>query len=76
MARDFHAERRDGWGRALRASEIIRILLADGWFEVKRSGSHIHYRHAIKRGLVIVPYDSGKDLGKLAHSIFKQAGLR
>jgi predicted RNA binding protein YcfA (HicA-like mRNA interferase family) len=60
----------------LRSSEIIRILIADGWFEVKRMGSHIHFRHSAKRGLVLVPYHSGKDLGKLAYSIFKQAGLR
>jgi len=30
----------------------------------------------MKPGLVIVPFHSGKDLGKLAYSILKQAGLR
>jgi predicted RNA binding protein YcfA (HicA-like mRNA interferase family) len=51
-------------------------LKTDGWYEVRQTGSHIHFRHAVKSGLVIVPFHSGKDLGKLAHAIFKQAGLR
>ncbi len=59
----------------MKSTEIIRILKADGWFEVKRSGSHIHFRHAVKTGLVIVPFH-GKDLNNLAYAIFKQAGLR
>ena len=60
----------------MRPNEIIRILVADGWFEAKRSGSHIHFRHEIKSGLVLVPFHAGKDLGKLAYVILKQAGLR
>ena len=52
------------------------MLQADGWFEVKRSGSHTHFRHAVKPGLVIVPFHAGKDLGKLTFAILKQAGLR
>ena len=55
---------------------MIRILMADGWSEVKRTGSHIHFRHEMKAGLVIVPFHTGKDLGRLAFAIFKQAGLR
>ncbi len=52
------------------------MLVDDGWFETKRAGSHIHFRHATKMGLVLVPFHSGKDLGKLAYTILKQAGLR
>jgi predicted RNA binding protein YcfA (HicA-like mRNA interferase family) len=59
----------------VRSSEILRILRADGWLEVKQTGSHTQLRHSFKPGLVIVPFH-GKDLGKLAYSILKQAGLR
>ncbi len=60
----------------MRPNELIRLLTADGWFETKRSGSHIHFRHAVKPGLVLVPFHAGKDLGKLTYTILKQAGLR
>ena len=59
----------------MKASEILRILYADGWFEVSQTGSHRKLRHPMKRGIVIVPFHS-KDLGRLAYSILKQAGLR
>lgn len=59
----------------MRSSEILRILHADVWFEVSQTGSHIQLHHPVKSGLVIVPFH-GKDLGKLAYSILRQAGLR
>jgi predicted RNA binding protein YcfA (HicA-like mRNA interferase family) len=44
---------------------------------VKRNASHIHFRHKIKSGLVIVPFHSGKDLAKgTEQAILKEAGLR
>ena len=52
------------------------MLTNDGWYEVKRAGSHIHFRHAVKSGLVIVPFHAGKELSKgVERSILKQAGL-
>jgi predicted RNA binding protein YcfA (HicA-like mRNA interferase family) len=56
--------------------EIIQLLKDDGWYEVRVTGSHHHYKHTEKTGIVTVPHPK-KQLGKgLANSIFKQANLR
>jgi predicted RNA binding protein YcfA (HicA-like mRNA interferase family) len=61
----------------MRPPELVRILEADGWFCAGQTGSHRHYRHPIKPGLVIVPMHAGKEIGKgLLHSILKKAGLK
>jgi predicted RNA binding protein YcfA (HicA-like mRNA interferase family) len=56
--------------------EIIRKLLADGWFEVAQTGSHKQFKHATKPGRVTVP-SPRKDvpIGTL-RSIEKQAGIK
>ena len=55
--------------------EVIRRLEADGWFKVGQEGSHIQFKHPVKRGRVTVPHPK-KDLpvGTLK-SICRQAGL-
>jgi len=61
----------------MKANELVRILEADGWYSTGQSGSHRHYRHAVKLGLLIVPMHMGKEIGKgLLHSILKKAGLK
>lgn len=61
----------------MKANEIVRILENDGWLSTGQSGSHRHFRHAEKPGLIVVPMHAGKELGKgLVHSILKQAGLK
>ncbi len=42
--------------KALSSREIIRQLKSDGWAEIRTSGSHHHFRHAVKPGLVTVPH--------------------
>jgi len=55
----------------------VRILEADGWYKTGQKGSHMHFRHSVKPGLLVVPIHSGKELGKgLLHSILKKAGLK
>ena len=55
---------------------VISALIADGWFEVARKGSHVQYKHNVKLRRVTVPHPK-KDipLGTL-RSIEKQSGLR
>jgi predicted RNA binding protein YcfA (HicA-like mRNA interferase family) len=61
----------------VKANDLVRILEDDGWYSTGQSGSHRHFRHAKKPGLIVVPMHAGKDLGKgLVHSILKQAGLK
>lgn len=61
----------------MKISEIIRLLERDGW-ELKRvSGSHRHYTHPAKPGLVTVAGRPSATLKpKTESSILKQAGLR
>jgi predicted RNA binding protein YcfA (HicA-like mRNA interferase family) len=61
----------------MRPQELARILEADGWYVTRHTGSHRHYRHPVKPGLLIVPMHAGKELGTgIAHDILKKAGLK
>ena len=54
---------------------ILAALLADGWREIRRRGSHVQLKHPTKSGLVTLPHPK-RDLpiGTL-RSIEKQAGI-
>ena len=61
----------------MKPQELVRILQADGWHSTGQEGSHRHFRHATKPGLIIVPMHAGKEIGKgLLYSILKKAGLK
>ena len=56
--------------------DIISRLEANGWYQVRTSGSHRHYKHSTKPGLVTVAGHPDQDLPpKTVASIFKQAQL-
>jgi len=60
-----------------KVKELVAMMVADGWRQVRQKGSHRQFRHDRKAGTVTV---AGKDSmevppGTLS-SIFKQAGLR
>ncbi|MEI9421284.1 type II toxin-antitoxin system HicA family toxin [Mesorhizobium sp. Cs1299R1N1] len=58
------------------SAEIIRLLEADGWFEVARKGSHAQFKHRDKPGRVTVPHPKRDiPIGTL-RSIEKQSGLK
>ncbi len=56
--------------------DIISALIADGWHEVARKGSHVQFKHDVKARRVTVPHPR-KDmpLGTL-RSIEKKAALK
>jgi predicted RNA binding protein YcfA (HicA-like mRNA interferase family) len=60
----------------MNSAEVVKPLHMDGWRLVRISGSHHHFRHAVKAGLVTIPHPR-RDLppGTL-NSILKQAGLK
>jgi predicted RNA binding protein YcfA (HicA-like mRNA interferase family) len=60
----------------MNSAEIVKLIQADAWRLVRISGSHHHFRHEAKGGLVTIPHPK-KDLppGTL-NSILKQAGLK
>jgi len=61
----------------MKVRDVVRMLQAAGWVEVRIRGSHRQFKHPIDRGRVTVP---GKDSDDLApgtlNSILKQAGLK
>lgn len=60
----------------MRATEVEKNILKDGWYFVKQVGSHRQYKHPTKPGKVTIPFHTG-DLDKgTVNSILKQAGLK
>jgi predicted RNA binding protein YcfA (HicA-like mRNA interferase family) len=57
--------------------DAIRLVEADGWRLVRTRGSHRHYAHPTKPGIVTIAGQEGKDVapGTWA-SIMKQAGIK
>jgi predicted RNA binding protein YcfA (HicA-like mRNA interferase family) len=60
----------------MNSRDIIKLLLADGWFEVGQAGSHVQFRHASKKGRVTVPHPKRDVAIGTLRSIEKQSGLR
>lgn len=60
------------------AQDIEQIIKSDGWYFVRINGSHHHYKHPTRKGLVTIPFHKKpKDLAKkTVSSILKQAGLK
>ena len=58
------------------SKQIIKMLEKDGWILKRVEGSHHHFKHPSKKGVVTVPHPT-KDLHpKTVNSILKQAGLK
>ncbi|WP_081033358.1 type II toxin-antitoxin system HicA family toxin [Acinetobacter pittii] len=59
----------------MKSLDLIKMIEADGWYEVRVSGSHHHFKHPTKKGLVTILHPK-KDLPNgTVKSILKQAGL-
>ena len=54
---------------------VIKMLEADGWFLVRVKGSHRHFKHPIKKGIVNVKHPDGNIPIKTLESIERQSGL-
>ena len=62
--------------RSYSSREVIKILLEDGWFEVRVVGSHHQYKHPTKPGKVTVKHPD-KDIPRpTLDSIERQSGLQ
>ena len=53
---------------------MIKRLEADGWYLARVKGSHHHFKHNTKSGLVTVPHPSKDIVIGTLRSIFRQAG--
>lgn len=58
--------------------EIVKILKKDGWEQIpnRTKGSHIQFKHSIKKGKVTVPSHPGDIATGTLSSIKKQAGIK
>ena len=55
---------------------VIKLIEADGWFEVAQKGSHKQFKHPTKPGKAMVPHPK-KDLPlSTLRSIERQTGTR
>lgn len=60
----------------LKVLDMIKLIEADGWRLLRIRGSHRHYVHPSKPGVVTIPGKMGKDLPiGTERSILKQAGI-
>ena len=61
----------------MKVREVIRLVEDDGWFLVRTRGSHRHFKHTLKPGLVTIAGHPGVDMPKgTLNSVLKQAGLK
>ena len=60
-----------------KVQDLLSMLQADGWFQVRQKGSHRQLRHPSKPGTVTVAGKPSVEVppGTL-NSILKQAGLK
>lgn len=40
----------------MKSKEVIKMLEKDGWSHVRTKGSHHHFKHPTKMGVVTVPH--------------------
>ena len=60
----------------MKSSSLIKMIEKDGWYIVRTKGSHHHFKHPHKKGIVTIP-NPKKDVPKgTLNSILKQAGLK
>jgi predicted RNA binding protein YcfA (HicA-like mRNA interferase family) len=58
------------------SAELIEMIKSDGWTLDRKNGSHHHFHHFTKKGIVTIPHPV-KDMDpKTANSIKRQAGLK
>lgn len=55
--------------------EVIKLLKADGWYEVGAVGSHHQFKHPSKPGRVTVKHPTKSIPRKTLDSIERQSGL-
>ena len=60
----------------MHSKDVIKKIESEGWQLVRAKGSHHHFKHPERTGLVTVPHPKA-DLPKgTVANIFKQAGIK
>ena len=55
--------------------QVIRIIEADGWYEISCVGSHHQFKHLTKPGRVTIPHPKKTLPLGTVKNIFRQAGI-
>lgn len=58
------------------SKDLMRLLKKDGWYLDRVVGSHHHFKHPFKKGLVTVVHPKKDMKIKTIQSALKQAGLK
>ena len=58
------------------SSELINMVEADGWILGRVKGSHHHFHHPTKPGLITIVHPEKDTPQGTANKILKQAGLK
>ncbi|MCH7500962.1 MAG: type II toxin-antitoxin system HicA family toxin [Nitrospinae bacterium] len=56
--------------------QLIRLVERDGWYQVRTTGSHWHFRHPSKAGTVTLPHPKRDIPMGTARSIYRQAQIK
>ncbi|MEA2077895.1 MAG: type II toxin-antitoxin system HicA family toxin [Candidatus Marinimicrobia bacterium] len=48
----------------MKYSELLRLLLKNGWYKVSKKGSHIKLRHVMNSNTIIFPDHGSREMGK------------
>ena len=60
----------------MKSVDLIKLIKKEGWLLVRTRGSHHHFKHPTKKGIVTVPHPK-KDIPKgTVAMIIKQAKLK
>ncbi|BCZ09747.1 type II toxin-antitoxin system HicA family toxin [Acinetobacter pittii] len=59
----------------MKSLDLVKMIEADGWYLVRVKGSHHHFKHPTKGGLVTIPHPKKELPSGTVKSILKQAGL-
>lgn len=61
----------------MKCSELLRLLIKNGWVVMSTKGSHLKLRHPQKQGIIIFPDHRAHEMGKgMERKIRKDAGLK
>jgi len=60
----------------MKVRDVIKLVEADGWYQIKIEGDHRQFKHPVKKGRVTIAGHPSKEVppGTLL-SIFKQAQI-
>jgi predicted RNA binding protein YcfA (HicA-like mRNA interferase family) len=61
----------------MKVRDAIKLIEQDGWYLARMRGSHRHFKHAKKSGIVTIAGHPSVDMPRgTLNSVLKQAGLK